>query len=136
MIQKLFLLRGLPGSGKTTLATDLAGGKPIVFAADDYFYENGPNPGVYDFDVTKLHAAHKQCFERTKAALEQGVQLVFVTNTFTTEKELKPYLELGKELGVQVISLVVENRHGNQSVHGVPRETIGKMVDRFSLKLV
>lgn len=61
---------------------------------------------------------------------------IVVSNTSTTEKEMQPYLDLAKEFGYTVVSLIVENRHGNSSVHGVPKETLEKMKNRFEVKLV
>ena len=43
----LFILRGLPGSGKTTLAKSIGA---VHFEADMYFMEGNE----YKFDVTKL----------------------------------------------------------------------------------
>jgi hypothetical protein len=62
-------------------------------------------------------------------------QEIVVSNTATTERELEPYLKLAKSYGYIVVSLIVENRHGNKSVHGVPDETLEKMRKRFSVKL-
>jgi hypothetical protein len=36
---------------------------------------------------------------------------------------------------VPFVSLIVENRHGNKSVHGVPEVVMEKMRDRFSFNL-
>lgn len=138
MKKALFLLRGLPGNGKTTVAEMLSitGNTPYpVYSADDYFYENGPNPGKYDFNKEKLPEAHRQCQERTESAMKSGIDKIFVTNTFTTEKEIKPYKELAEKYGYMFISLIVENRHGNKSVHNVPEETMKAMEERFTIKL-
>ena len=37
---------------------------------------------------------------------------------------------------VRPFSLIVENRHGGKNVHGVPDETLEKMEQRFSIKLI
>ena len=63
------------------------------------------------------------------------VELIVVSNTAITEKELKPYYELAEQYGYQVTSLIVENRHGGISEHNVPQGTIDKMKNRFSIKL-
>jgi hypothetical protein len=67
--------------------------------------------------------------------MSAGHTNVIVSNTSTTEKEMKPYLDMAGIYGYDVVSLVVENRHGNPSIHGVPEETMKNMENRFSIKL-
>ena len=138
----LYLIRGLPGSGKTSLAAELcdahqqAGSKVGMCAADDYFYIlNKDNELEYHFDGMFIGEAHRECFRKTANMMDCGFDAIFVHNTFTMEKELKPYLELAEEFGYQVKSLIVENRHGSSSTHGVPDTVVDKMRNRFSLKL-
>lgn len=64
-----------------------------------------------------------------------GVESIAVANTFTQDWESKPYIELAKEFGYMVHSIVVENNHGCKSVHNVPQETMEKMRKRFTIKL-
>jgi hypothetical protein len=136
----LILVRHLPGAGSSTFASNIqavysqAGISLKVHSADDYFYENGQIYMEYEFDASKLYLAHMECLCRTRADLILKKDVI-VTNTFTTEKELSPYLELAKELDVQLISLILENRHGNSSIHNVSEETIEKMESRFVIKL-
>lgn len=130
-MKTLYLIRGLPGSGKSTFATELAAGLGCWrFEADMYHMVDG----VYRWKPEKVHASHQWCQQMTQAEMVTGRDVV-VSNTFTTEKEMKPYLQLASMLGYRVVSLVVENRHGNTSVHDVPAETIDKMRGRFSVKL-
>ena len=68
--------------------------------------------------------------------MSNGKPRVVVSNTSTTEKEMRSYIDMAKEYEYRIVSLVVENRHGNESVHRVPAETIQKMKDRFEIKLV
>lgn len=127
----MYLIRGLPGSGKTTVATQLATMLGTeYFEADQYFYKNGE----YNFDASKLKYAHEECYDLTEHAMFHAYPVI-VSNTFTTEKELKPYLDLAKKYNYIVVSLVVENRHGNVSVHNVPAETMANMKNRFTVKL-
>ena len=139
MEKHLFLLRGLPGNGKTTVAetigsmfseNDVA---PTILAADDYFTD--PLTGEYTFDASKLKQAHESCQFRTALCMKGEVEHIIVHNTFTTKKEMKPYFDLATKYGYMVHSLIVENRHGHESVHGVPESTMEKMEQRFDIRL-
>jgi predicted kinase len=141
-MRTLILLRGLPGSGKSSFATFIWD-KHVVFEADKYFYDK---EGNYNFDMSKLGAAHKWCQLQVEHAMEdnqanpQFYPEIVVSNTSTTESELKPYLDLAAKYDYKVVSLIVENRHGNgeeTNIHGVGKETLDKMENRLrnSIKL-
>lgn len=142
-MKKLIIVRGIPGSGKTTFAEFLFNFIDIeidaaILAADDYFYDDD---GVYNFDANKLHQAHVHCQQSVENSMildggkEAPLSLIIVHNTSTTPKEMKPYLDLAKKYDYEVTSLIVENRHGNTNVHGVPQEVLDKMKNRFEVKL-
>jgi predicted kinase len=126
----LVLLRGVPGSGKSTTAKELFPNYTHL-EADIYWYDE---QGNYNFDITKLHQAHQWCEKEVETAMDWKLNVV-VSNTLTTEKELKPYYELAEKYNYTVFSLIVENRHGGTNVHNVPEETLDKMEKRFSIKL-
>ncbi len=134
-MKTLILLRGLPGAGKTSIAEELVDDNTVIHSADDFFYENGPNVGKYDFDASKLYAAHTQCQTRVETAMVNKTDRIIVANTFTTDKEMKPYIEMANNRGYRLVSLIVENRHGNASVHNVPEDAMQRMKDRFTIKL-
>jgi predicted kinase len=137
-VKQLYIVRGIPGSGKTTLANSLAYsvGAP-VFSADQYFEKINPNGEVvdYKFDFTKLGMAHSQCQQKTEDSMRCETPQIYVANTFTTKKEMQPYFTLAKKYGYSVFSIVVENRHGNQNVHNVPADKVQIMKDRFDISL-
>lgn len=120
---KLFLIRGMPGSGKSTLAKFLAKNH---FEADQYFYSFDGN---YEFDATKLFAAHMWCQNRTRDILLLGYD-VAVSNTFTTNKELKPYFDIAAEIGIVPTVILCQNQFDN--IHDVPQETLDRMKQRFT----
>jgi len=81
-MKELFLLRGLPGAGKSTLAKTI-GGKH--FEADMYFIKDGE----YKFEADKLKMAHNWCAIQTQIAMVDDEPIVIVSNTFTQEWEMK-----------------------------------------------
>ena len=129
----LILLRALPGAGKSTLAQELAKGREAVHCeADQYFTKE---TGEYEFRMEELADAHSSCREKCWSAMQNSTDLVIVSNTFTQEWEMLSYLDMAEQFGYQVFSLIVENRHGRENVHGCPAETIDRMRDRFQVQL-
>lgn len=116
-MSQLTIIRGLPGSGKTTFAKSLS----ATLVEADMFFEKD---GSYNFDAKKLGEAHAWCFERTKQLLSEGHNVV-VANTFTTMKEMRPYLFMGYNYNVYKCVGKFD------SVHNVPEATMHKMADRW-----
>lgn len=127
--QKFYVLRGLPGSGKSTLGKIIKRGDNCFrcyhFEADQYFIDRD---GVYRFDPAKLTAAHKSCYDNVAYRLGEGSSVV-VSNTFTTMKELRPYFELGVKLNIMPTVIHCQNNFG--SIHDVPSEAMQRMKSRF-----
>jgi len=67
--------------------------------------------------------------------MEDFEPIIFVHNTFVKETDINQYIKLAKEYNYSYVSLIVENRHGNFSVHNVPSETIETMLKNFNIKL-
>ena len=67
-MKQLYLLRGLPASGKTFVANSLSENNlyPVI-SADDYFEVDGE----YIFDKSKLKSAHEYSKNTTKKYLLQ-----------------------------------------------------------------
>jgi predicted kinase len=127
-MKELFLLRGVPGAGKSTLAKSLGG---MHIESDKYFMDGDE----YKFDPSKLKDAHAWCQNAVKVWTKNGVEKIVISNTFTQEWEMDYYFDLAKEHGYRVYSLIVENRHGNKDVHNVPEEKLVQMKQRFEIKL-
>jgi len=127
---KLILIRGLPGSGKSTFAKFLECPLRHHYEADMWFERF--NQGK--FDATKLKQAHKWCKDLTEHNLSLGFDVI-VSNTFTQKWEMEDYFEIAKKQKAEVTVLIVENYHGNKSVHNVPEETMQKMKNRFEVNL-
>jgi predicted kinase len=132
MTKTLVLLRGLPGSGKSTAAKLFGGaGWSAHYEADMYFMADGE----YKFNPAKLRDAHAWCSSQTEKAMVDEIPTVIVSNTFTQEWEMEGYYKLAEKHRYTVVSFVVENRHGGTNVHGVPEDKLQAMADRFQLKL-
>ena len=135
-MKNLYLLRGLPGSGKSTLADQIG---DTHFEADMYFINEN---GEYIFNGADIKKAHQWCQSQVELAMIQnhityGLDSsdIIVSNTFTQEWEMEPYYKLAETYGYRVFSLIVENRHGGENIHGAPADKIQAMKDRFEVKL-
>jgi predicted kinase len=138
MNRVLILLRGVPGAGKSTVANSIWN-EYAVCEADKYFHNK--ETGAYEFDVTKLKDAHEWCRSQVEIRMKdnqvnpQFYPEIVVSNTFTQEWEMQAYFDLAKQYDYRVVSLIVENRHGGENVHGVPADKVQAMRDRFQIKL-
>jgi cytidylate kinase len=125
-MQTLFIIRGLPGSGKTTYAAALSKRLGIPYnEADMYFTDKDGN---YNFDGTKIGDAHDWCGDQVYASVVEG-QSVIVSNTFTTWKEMEMYVQMAAQFGFRA-KMIQMNGKWN-SVHNVPEKSIAKMQARF-----
>ena len=134
----LFLVRGLPGSGKTSFASAIWNDYAVC-EADKFFYDK---EGNYNFDPSKLKEAHSWCKNEVESRMiehqnnQQYYPEIAVSNTFTQEWEMEDYFKLAEKYEYKVVSLILENRHGSQNVHGVPDEKLQIMKYRFQIKLI
>ena len=125
----LFIVRGLPGAGKTTIARLIT---ETVLSADDYFVDE---KGVYRFDPSLVKLAHRYCQRLCYQAMEQKIPKIAIANTFSQEWEFEPYYDLAQSFNYRVHSIIAENRHGSENIHNVPYSIIHKMRDRFKIVL-
>ena len=132
--KSLILLRGLPGSGKTTLAKVLSeGDKYPVFSVDEYFTSE---TGEYRFEFEKNHLAYRQCEDRTRAAMLHGDEKIFLDNVFSLEWEMEPYFKMASEFNYRVFVMTLENRHGSSNIHGLSDEQLQKMAAKYKVVLL
>ena len=129
MERALVILRGLPGSGKSSLAKLFDA--PIC-CADDYFMRKGK----YEWNANEIGKAHLWCQDCCRNLMQTGAERIIIANTSVAARDLRPYTDLAEKYGYRVYSVIVENRHGGVNEHNVPEETLKKMLERFSIKLI
>jgi hypothetical protein len=138
---RLIVLRGIPGSGKSTFAKTNLPEADLIASADDGMMVDG----VYKFDPAKLPAAHGACLLAVIAALQEGAaqnemarisgislseMVIVVDNTSTSVAEVAPYVAVGQAYGAEVVIMTLRidpKIAGPRNVHGVPQAGVDRM---------
>lgn len=137
MNKTLYLIRGVPGSGKTTMAEYI--GDAVVYAAGswgeiipmarfeaDQFFETDTG---YKWAQDRLGDAHIWCQSQARNAMETGIPNVLVSNTFIKQWTLEPYRSLARVYDYTVFEIVC--RGSFQNIHGVPDDKVEAMRRAF-----
>lgn len=130
-MRKVVILRGIPGSGKTTYAQTHFPTATRV-SADDFFTK--PD-GTYVWNAQRLGLAHRDCLRRFKRALAAGDPLIVVDNTSVRVSEMRPYVQAAKAGGyaIEVVTLLCAPETASaRGTHGVPRARIEKMAKQLA----
>ena len=134
----VLIIRGLPGSGKTTLARKIAKDTGAVHIEADQYLETPPgviSRSGYCWTPERCKAAHKAAMDYLFQEVVIKGQDCVVSNAFPTQSEIDHYLARIREwLGEFKDSLVlgIFKATGDfGSVHNVPAEVIEKMKNRW-----
>jgi predicted kinase len=128
---KLTIVRGLPGSGKSTVARQLAGDsirnrvECNILEADMLHIINGE----YIYKPELARYAHQFCESNAAFFLNKGGDVV-VANTFIRADNIFPYYRLAKLMGADFDIIYCDGQYEN--VHNVPDEVLKRM--KFDLE--
>ena len=84
----LILMRGVSGSGKSHLASQLRGGG-VILSTDDFFINA---QGKYVFSPIRLSEAHQWNHRRAEQEMRNGANPVIIDNTNLEAWEMQPYI--------------------------------------------
>lgn len=131
MAIKLTVMRGISGSGKSTIAATLG---CSVFSTDDDMMADG----IYHFNHLLLDSAHRNTFLRVMECLARGRSCV-VDNTNTTSWEISPFLSLAAAFEAEAEIIEVRcNPYSafDRNEHKVPLETVIRQSERMRSELL
>lgn len=128
------IMRGMPGSGKTTYAKKNYPGA-VYCSADDY---HTGTDGIYRFVPANTPRAHQACLRKFLDAVRDGCELVVVDNTNTQAWEIATYYRLA-----ELFDYEVEIVHARcplevclqRQTHNVPILTMFRMWQALSVSL-
>jgi predicted kinase len=140
--KKLIVMRGVSGSGKSTVAADIARQKGgVVLSTDDFFEKDGR----YEFDPRKLPQNHAKNQSRAEESMKNGVSPIIIDNTNTQAWEMKPYVAAALENGYEVeivepgsegfpevdFEEIMRRQKNRQSGKSMPEEVVRRMMRKF-----
>ena len=138
--QELIVLRGIPGSGKSTEAKKLVG-KGAIHSTDDVIEAGGDYREFFakmiaSGDFSDLSRAHSTNKKNAIASITAGVSPVIIDNTCLRVREMSDYIKAALELGfsddniqiVDVDSGLSAEELAERNTHGVPLDKIKQMI--------
>ena len=154
-MQKLIILRGCPGCGKSTLAQqfikdyqlscwnneqseyiNLSKYSYVILSADDYFKCGNQ----YLWRPHYLHAAHKRCEELCNIAMYEKIPLIIIDNTNTVYSQYKRYIKMAElylydiEIHSLYTSGFTAKTLAERNTHNVSEEKIQEMIDKYQTR--
>lgn len=126
----LTLIRGLPNTGKSTLAQSIRSNTDVRLETDQFFIH--PHTREYCFDMSYLLFAHQWTRQQCKMWLNNRYNVI-VSNTFTAFWEIAQYCDLleGTNISLRIIERTVVK---GDNKHNVPVQTIERMKQRWQTK--
>lgn len=130
----LYIVRGLPGAGKSTIARMIAMQEGAGFYEADMYFDT---PEGYKFDPQLLPTAHKWCQDAARHDMIMSRRAIVVANTCVRPWEMEPYIKMASEYRyhVQVVTVQAYGADAadlaERTVHGVPVAAIQNMIEAW-----
>ena len=161
MPKVLYILRGVPGSGKSFKAKELAGSTGFIFSTDEFWgtdpetYRQNFDQAIKDNNVSeKLGEYHNKNYERAVNALKQGLSPIVIDNTNIMRNHFQKYVDAAQKNGYEVhyaepdfqpwkdVRPHISSKNTEElekaseffhknNKHGVPKDTIFRMLNQF-----
>jgi Holliday junction resolvasome RuvABC ATP-dependent DNA helicase subunit len=127
--QKLIILRGAPGSGKTTFANRLISrcpaslrmGRGIVHWENDMFFLKN---GKYEWSKERLPDAIEWCNSNAIQSMMRGATVI-VANTFIKHVHMAELINAADSLGIPHVVFRMTGKH--KDINNVPKDIVENM---------
>lgn len=136
-MKRLVIMRGLPGSGKSTKAAQIQPENGYRCSADDYHINED---GVYDWKPENVHNAHKWCQSKCHTLMVQGIPLIVIDNTNIKKRDFQFYLDQAALHGYTVEYAQSDTEWAwdidectARNTHNVPRFVVERMKNDFEV---
>jgi predicted kinase len=137
--KQLIIVRGLPGSGKSSIATNLGVPANNIFSVDDYWLR--PD-GTYDFNYDYVAKSYQWNHQRVSATMASKVldtkTTLVVDNVNITFDEILPYVEAAQvyKYSIKLLEPQTEWRYDveecyKNNTHSVPYSTVRRMYSEW-----
>ena len=140
--QELIIMRGIPGSGKSTKAKTLVG-KGKIHSTDDVISSKGDYNKFFDDmkasgSFAPLSAVHGENLNNAVEDMLRGITPIVIDNTNIRPFESKAYIENALKLGyddnnIRIVDVgtggVSPEELAQRNTHGVPLDKIKSMID-------
>lgn len=144
-IKIVILMRGCPGSGKSTYAHKLLKQNGIlnpeehIFSTDNFFLDSKGNYIYCKNDLEKAHSWNQDLVEKV---MKIGLSPVVVDNTHVKAWEMMCYVQFAVRLGYVLETLEPrtpwfnnESTLAKKNSHGVPKDKISSMLQNYDANL-
>ena len=114
----LYIIRGLPGAGKTSLLSLLKA--DVLIDMDEY---------------RQRYMQHAFSMALSTIGVHLNIGSIAIADLFESQDECLRLKGLADKLGARSVFMVVENYHGTRDVHGVFDDRMQILAENFQIQL-